>query len=335
MTRGQKTVSVLALLALFWLGTGFGGEPTTPGQIKRPPKPTTPCPDGQHWEFDVATWSWNCVAGPPSTEPCPDGFVRDANGDCVPAVVVPPPVDEPDVIEVPDGPIDDPNDYIKPYPTGGNFYQVVHGDYAYGEDATHSIVFRYLWTEAFLAAKQFGGKTDAEANTFAGNVARDNDLRVEAWTTIIGCSGANDLAYATWGYNPNNDPDPAYTGRVIRLVPQHPDNRARLLNGQGLARCIRLGTQATKGNGNGVRVGPSGECYSYELLWLPQLNREALWESGGATLKTEDGETWSDGTSRGLPPPFVTDRKFYAYPGSIPDPTPKIWGCFALTLELE
>jgi hypothetical protein len=116
------------------------------------------------------------------------------------------------------------------------------------------------------------------------------------------------------------------------LVAQHADNLGRLKNGQSLLRCIKFGSSSKPGNGSGVRADDS--CHSFELLWLPQLDRQKLWDSGGTTV-TADGVKWPDGESKGLPPTFIMDRGLDFLDGALPEPFLKVWGCFDLKLVLE
>lgn len=313
------------------------------------PPPAQECPEGQTWNSEQG----KCV---PLVPQCPTGFHFDIEAqECVPDFVIPggptgpaecpegthydatqkkciadePGAPKPGVIVVPG----DPNDYIKPYPIGRNFYQVVQGDIAYGTFPS-SIVYRYLLNEAFFAAKE-DGASDDEADEFKKLVAKNFQNRIDAWQ-LITCAGTNDACYATWGYDPKFDPDPGPAGRAIRLVAQHPNNLLRLQQWQDLARCVRIGSAATKGNGNGVRVNDS--CHSYELLWMPGLNRQVIRTSvnltTGRVTITTNGMTWPNGDSMGLPPPFILDRGVTFMAGSVPEPIPTSWGCLNVNLEL-
>jgi len=324
VTRNQKTVSVLALLALLFLGTGFGGDDDdADDDPKIPPKPDEPCPPGQHYELDRRTLTWHCVlddVGP--DEPTP-GVIEDPTPD----------EPTPGVIEDPNEPSDEPSDWIKPYPTGDSFYQVVPGDQFYGKGSqSGSITWRYLATEAFLAASEFGDLDAAGANAFAKRVADNDDNRIAA-LNVICCAPWNDACYGTWGYDPNKDPAPALNGRVIRLGPQNPDNAARLFAGEGMARCVRIGSPQHKGDGSGVRAPGVSGCTKHELLWLPKLDRKRLWEqANAATGRTKidpSSETWPNGDPKILPPPFVVERHIHFYPGSN-TANVKVWGCAAI-----
>lgn len=282
-----------------------------------PPPPD--CPSGKKALWFPVEKEWGCVDEdtPVVDEECPDGYVWNAS--LKKCVVTVKPV------------IEDPNDYIKTYPTGRNFYQVVQGDIAYGT-SQHSIVYRYLLTEGYLAAKE-QGLSDEDAGEFSKIIAKNADNRIAAWN-LITC--ANEAWYGTYGYNPEFEPDPGPNGLAIRLVPQHADNLSRLINNKTLARCIKLGTKAKKGDGSGVRV--NNTCHSFELLWMPGINREELYTSvnltTGRTTLTTNGMKWPDGSTMGLPPPFIIDKGATFFTGSVPDPPPLVWGCMGIILEI-
>jgi hypothetical protein len=104
------------------------------------------------------------------------------------------------------------------------------------------------------------------------------------------------------------------------LLPQHPDNLQRLRDGLGLARNIRIGEAGETSSALGVNAELRE---GFELLWMPRMNREVLWDSGGTVLTTE-GEEWFDGTSAGnLPPPWVMARGIEDYSNSGHEE----WGC--------
>lgn len=207
------------------------------------------------------------------------------------------------VAPVPQAPTEQPevDDLIKSYPTGGHLYQVRSGDMFGGQNSTRSIAYRLLLTEAFLAAKNVGGLDDDDAGAFARKVAKSGS-RISQMITIIQCAWINDILYGTWGYGTKSVPGPH--GRAIRLLPQHPDNEQRLREGLPLARNIRLRTPANKGDGSGLATDPELR-ETWELLYMPKLNEEELWNSGGTDLTTK-GMTWGDGSSMGnVPHPWV------------------------------
>ncbi len=227
--------------------------------------------------------------------------------------LVPGPIDVPGVPFQPPGPGEDPfivtvipiqdppiNDILNDFPTGGAFYQVEFGDQFFHSSTSRSIVKRWLRTEAFTAAQEFGGLDDAEANIFAKGVAGNASLRVQG-LDLIQCAYFNDKAYGTWGYGSQAQASPH--GRAIRLLKQHPNNLRRLRDGKPAGRNIRLRTPADKGKGNALGVQKELRD-AFELLWLPELNKETLWESGGTELSTQ-GVVWPDGSSKMNPPPWI------------------------------
>lgn len=193
---------------------------------------------------------------------------------------------------------------IVEYPKGASFYQVVWGDKFGGTSGT-SIAYRALLSEAYTAALEHGA-TAAEASAFAQKVAKNNKLRAE-YIDAIQCSGWNDAAYGTYGYagpplDPTGPSKASDHGRAIRLVQQHAPNRQLLSEGKQPFRNIRLLTPADRGNGKAY--GADTSWRDWELLWLPGVNREALWQSGGTELDLTT-PMWPDGTTQLNPPPWV------------------------------
>lgn len=236
--------------------------------------------------------------GPPKPEPEPDdtGLVLAD----LPPLKPPGPV-----ADVPQAPLDptevDYDEWIKHYPTGGTFYPVKQGDMFGGKDGTRSISYRLLLTEGFLAAKNVGGLDDEEAGAFARKVANSGSRRIQA-RTLIQCSMINDMVYGTWGYGDDSAPGPH--GRAIRLVPQHAHNERRLRDGEPLIRNIRMRFPENAGDGSGLAADPELR-ETWELLYMPKLNEEKLWNSGGVSITTE-GMAWDNGTDMGnWPPPWA------------------------------
>lgn len=248
---------------------GGGGEPKrVPDE---PDEPTPPPPK------------------PPTTPAKPGGFKP-------PSEPKPPP-DEPDDPSLPE--------IVVTYPRGGAFYQVLEDDVFLGTDSDHSIAYRYLLSEGYLAAIESGASPD-EATEFARRVANDNGHRLSVMHAIQ-CGGFNDAAYGTYGYTyePGGGPSiPSAHGRAIRLVPQHAPNLDLLEAGDQASRNIRIKTLADKGKGNAFGFLPGWR--SFELLWLPAIDRAKLWASGGATL--DFGVFWNDGLSMQNPPAWVLAR---------------------------
>ena len=220
----------------------------------------------------------------------------------------PTPTDGPKIIDV-----------VKDYPEGGHFYQVVWGDYFGGTNGNHSIAYRLLLSEAFLAAKEFGGLDDDEARDFAKQVAASPGRRKWAIDRIQ-CNGVNDALYGTYGYGKKSKP--SQHGRAIRLLQQHANNLGLALAGQQPIRNIALKKKSDAGSGNAFGVDKA-DAGHYELLWLEPVDRQLLWESGGTQLAiTKD--RWPDGTSKALPPPSFLALGMVDNTDSVQGRT---WGC--------
>lgn len=287
------------------------GMQWSPLQKKCLPSPVN-CPPGEQWSPSLL----RCIKTPPKDDPPP------GNDD---------PKDIPSIIKV--------------FPEGGGIYQVRYSDTWLGTTlkADHlSIGYAFLRREAFLAARQYGGLDDDTAMAWAAGVAKP----VKAYTAAVNlilCSGANDACYGTWGYCgkrahqlgrcklPNgsfitNHPGPH--GRAIQLEPEHPNNIARLLAGEAMARGVTLGSPNSAGDGSSNRV--SNTFASLPAIYCPVTDRKLLWDSKGKSIEPTP-ETWSDGTTKGWPPPIVTDRTIadYANTGR------KAWGCLSIGMEVE
>jgi len=209
----------------------------------------------------------------------------------------------------------DPTGYETPlnsnYPTHGTLLQVRHGDRLLGTfseinvgqdiqgEALRSIAYTTLLGAAWDTAKS-NGASDADAKKFAQDVAYDNSNRVD-YIHLIQCSPWNDALYTTYGFGPQAMESPA--GRALRFLPQHHDNRKRMMQGYAPRRNITLGDITDKGAGNAqAQSGDRNLAY----LWLPKLNEDTLWDSGGKDITT-NGVNWADGSSAIMPPPEVVE----------------------------
>lgn len=192
---------------------------------------------------------------------------------------------------------------IDPYPTGGRFYQVVLGDTFGGKSGTRSIAYRYLLSEGFRSA-QLGGLSGSEAASFAKHVAASAARRNKS-IKLLGCSGWNDGLYATFAFSSKSLP--SATGRAIRLLPRHADNKQLLLAGEDPKRNINM---AYEGAASRLSRGADSSLRSFEFLWMPALNLERLWTSGGTDI-TVTGMDWSDGSTKAMPPPEIVELGFY------------------------
>ncbi|MCH9686025.1 MAG: hypothetical protein K0V04_31610 [Deltaproteobacteria bacterium] len=261
-----------------------GGDPDGPGGTEPggPDKPTT-------------ALSWP-PPGTPTPKPRPPTTTPGKKpptttlGDNDPPRV-PPPNDDDDPPRVPPPPRQDPpwTELVDPYPRGNTFYQVVENDRFGGTSPKYSIAYRYLLSEAFLAAREIGGLDESEASTWAGAVAKQDKTRLAA-IDLFQCSGWNDAMY---GANPVTQSHASGHGRSILLRPVHGPTASRLANEEMPFRNVTLGGNPADGNHRG-----------YELLWMPGIDRTILWESGGTVLSTS-GVLWPDGTSMENPPPWV------------------------------
>lgn len=289
------------------------------------------CPQGMQW----SPKEQRCM---PSPQNCPPGeqwsptLLR-----CLKSTPTDPTEPGTDPKEIPE--------IIKNFPEGDNFYQSQYGDVFEGTKLGGggiSIAYAYLRREAFLAAREFGGLDDAAAMQWAGSVAKPYKAYMAAFEILL-CAGTNDACYGTYGYCGTRAkqagrcrlPNGTFVqnhagkhGRAIQLEPKHPDNLGRLLNGQNLARGVTLGNPARAGDGTSNRVDSSFD--SLPALWCPKLDRKKLWDSKGKTIEITP-ETWSDGTTRGWPPPIVIDRFLSDYA----DTGRKAWGCMKMELEGE
>jgi hypothetical protein len=183
------------------------------------------------------------------------------------------------------------SDIIDVYPTPGHFYQVVSGDFLY------RIASRSLRSAGFLAAREWLGMNDSNANAFASDFA-DSAQRQQQYLDMILCAAWNDATITTHGIDGSKTRRNPQTQRGIRLVPKHADNFSRLVNGQRPQRLMHFGKPSDRVNEQ-MRTG-SGS--NFELMWLPGLSLKAIAES--RTLKLGGGK-WPDGTSRANPPRWI------------------------------
>ncbi len=261
-----------------------GGEPDGPG-------------GGEPGGSDTPTMTFVWPPGRPTPKPKPPTTTGgrkppiSTGGDDLPPRVPPPAVDDPPPPRVPPPPPQQPpwTELVDPYPRGATFYQVVRDDRFGGTSSKYSIAYRYLLSEAFLAAREVGELDEDEAMTWAVAVAKQDKVRLAA-IDMIQCSGWNDAMY---GANPVTQSHASDHGRSILLRPVHGPTIDLLANEETPFRNVTLG-------GNPA----DGDERKYELLWMPGIDRTILWDSGGTVLSTS-GVVWPDGTSMANPPPWV------------------------------
>jgi hypothetical protein len=184
------------------------------------------------------------------------------------------------------------------------------------------IATRMARSELFLAAREFGGMNDAEANAWAAGKATIAARR--AVTDLISCTPINDWRYGTWAFTVGLA-RPGPHGRAIRLLPIHFNDLSRLRAGDPFSRNIRLGKPGDPPSVSqkGVESGAS----SFELLWLPGIDRRALWESDGTVWQV--GGQWGDGSSHVHPPPALFARGVDDFTSGGAGP----WGCAPFAVE--
>jgi hypothetical protein len=306
MTKREQQATIIAAISLLAFGTAFAFF----GSKK---KKEEECKEGETLDADG-----NCVRTVIVTPPdlsCPPGQHRERDA-CVADEVKPNPSD-----------IDD---LIKTVPIGGHFYRVKYGDwpgYGSAKIATNpaqglGIATMLVRREAFEAAKEFGGLSDEAAWIWVNNIMGGSKVISPGNKTlnVILCSAFNDACYGTWGYCGDiaiqkgkcpavqrNHPGPH--GRAIRLLKQHPDNIARVKQGQGVARYVTVGTAANAGDGSSAnKTGRKPQVYPQ--LWMPKLDRARLWATGAngfpQNIEIEASpETWDDSSPQSSPPPFI------------------------------
>ena len=79
-----------------------------------------------------------------------------------------------------------------------------------------------------------------------------------------------------------------------------------------------LGTPADKNSGNGYGQNQNERNFAY--IWLPKINLQRLWDSGGTEVTTE-GIQWEDGSNGIMPPPQVLAYGVENVPEAVS------WGC--------
>lgn len=248
------------IVLLFLKGKG-GEPPDEPVILTNPPKwPEEPPPD----------------PGQPPTPKGPRGFVPDG------------PV-EPPVEPSPDPELPPISDWEDPYPTPDQFYQVMAGDYPL------KVAQKALTSAGYLAARDVGGLPDDQALAFASQVG-NSEARQRAYVDLYQCSGWNDAAYGTYGAG--EDQRYSSHNRSIRFIKHHANNRARLSNGQAPIRNQALGSISDVRKGNRYGVDPTLR-QAFPFLWLPGVDLQTLWETGGAVVKYGERD---DGTSSAMPP---------------------------------
>jgi len=257
----------------------------------------------------VCVWEMLLAQISSDRTPCPEGTTLSEDGErCDPDVTV----HGFDVTPYETPPESD-------YPTPGTLVQIRKDDILEGtasannksKHAERSIAYTTLLSAGYIAARD-AGEDDAAAKQFARLVANNASNRHD-YFQLIQCSPWNDALYTTYGYGPQAMPSPV--GRALRFLPQHDDNRARIIMGQAPRRATKLGAPSDQKKGNG-----SGTGRSFEYLWLPKINLEILFKSGGTTITTQ-GVSWDDGSNGIMPPPEILQFGVDNVPNSVS------WGC--------
>lgn len=314
--RGRQTIAIMVAQAAW---------PTTPDNKRQrlswPPPPNASKAQNCVWKLLLAQIDkYLKDNGIPPWPDCGPGQTVDYAAQMC--------VDEEDQEPIPGGL--DVEEYETPggadYPTPGTLVQVRYGDRLLGKfsrenestdaqgQALRSIAYTTLLTAGFMAAKE-AGASDEAAGQFARDVAYDNNNRVD-YVQLIQCSPWNDALYTTYGFSSKSWESPA--GRSLRFLPNHYDNRERLIRGLAPKRNITLGSPSDKLSGNGHGQDSKERNFSY--IWLPKINLQALWESGGSDITTE-GVEWEDGSNGIMPPPEVLAYGVENVPESVS------WGC--------
>jgi len=213
-----------------------------------------------------------------------------------------------------------PDYYNDEWPDPGKLYQVGGQD----SDGLYGIAWRWFYTSLFLAARNAGGLDDDAARAWAAeNVGPKGVAQAERADYIL-CVAWNDIVYGSYTVASKNRRGPH--GRGIDLVPQHGDNWRRILDGRRVLRNVYLGTAGSEGT---PRNAGSGDA-RLPLLWMPRLDDQALWSSGGRTIKAAG--TWANGWSFYHPPPVVMKL-------GILDATQSaglgVWGCGEGQIDYE
>jgi hypothetical protein len=279
-------------------------DPVDPGTPDAPDSPGHDCPEGYTW--DVINHECRPIC-PPGQRWAP------LQKKCV------------DIVPADDNDVDDITQVV---PVPGNFYQVRKGDIFFGGkvnggDSSNglSICYMALRRAAYEAATQIGQMDTDEAwahvNAHASTIKHEiKSLR--PYLDVITCSWWNDEAYATWKYV-YGKATPGPQGRAIPLNPQNAPNLQLLRSGEAPARNITLGSAGNKPTATkpgSPAIGVNGGWNSYPLLWIPEIDLELYWSSGYATISAE-GLRYADGSSRAVPPPWVTIRGITDASGSL------------------
>lgn len=320
--RGRQTIAVVVATAI------WPTHPKTNQKIAWPPRPDAPAEVKCLWDMllkqiDKYLKDHNIPPWPECPPELP--YLNQAAQRCE-EPPEPPPEPDPDEPE-PFDPVPWETPLDADYPTPGTLLQVRYGDRLLGTfsakksggdtegQALRSIAYTTLLTAGWMAAKEIGGLNDADAAAFASDVANDSNNRVE-YVQLIQCSPWNDALYTTYGFGPKSWESPA--GRALRFLPQHYDNRRRLIEGLSPRRNMALGTPSDKKSGNGYGVNQNERNFAY--LWLPKINLQILWDSGGTDVTTE-GIQWEDGSNGIMPPPQVLAFGVENVPEQVS------WGC--------
>jgi hypothetical protein len=269
-------------------GGGSGGADDPYGDLPPPPPQTPdepePEPEPEPWYPGKHIGGKGGGGTTPTPKPTKPGTTSG------PKPPISTPGDDDPVLPEPEPALEPPwSELLDPYPRGGTFYPVVENDRFGGTNSTYSIAYRYLLAEAYLAASEEGGLDHEDASAWALALGKQDKLRLRV-IDLIQCSGWNDAMY---GANPVTVTHASKHGRSILLRPVHGPTAELLEDGLTPFRNITM-----KGN-----PGDSTQRH-YELLWMPAIDREVLWESGGQVLTTT-GMEWDDGTSMENPPPWV------------------------------
>lgn len=213
-----------------------------------------------------------------------------------------------------------PGFYNDEWPDPGKFYQVGGQD----SDGLYGIAWRWFYTCLFLAARNAGGLDDDAASAWAAERVGSKGVAQAERADYILCVAWNDIVYGSYTVASKNRRGPH--GRGIDLVPQHGDNWRRILDSRRVLRNVYLGTAGAEGTPRNAGAGDA----RLPLLWMPRLDDQALWSSGGSTIKAAG--TWANGWSFYHPPPVVMKL-------GILDATQSaglgVWGCGEGQIDYE
>lgn len=225
------------------------------------------------------------------------------------------------------GPGEDPPlpSIIAENPTPATYYRVRFGDTFLGNDG---IAARLIFNAAIRAAQTHGGLDAQAAAAWAQSIADAPENRAMVTEFITCRAPTNDFLYGTHGYQKGVAIPSKKTWRAIRLLPRHADNLERLAAGQRVMRNIQFGDPSDPGSGDSQ--GADASLQNLEQLWMPGLDLQRLWDTGGAEIRI--GGTWADGSSKAYPPPWVL--ALHGDVLSADTPAPFVWGCGKYTLEM-